>query len=393
MGRCVKKVFVLILIIGVIALISSGCALLGNDGDSDDDGGGSGGGSDFTKITGSGTITLRILGADSVHPDENLMYGASGIEFGQFERVGGGTTVTSNVMNLVLQADYGSGDEDFIFTGGRTIDGVGCIIDLNANYLADDGDWYALQESITVSGNETVTFTYPDDFAQISGSGTITIEVNYANTAHNTKTLMYGASGITFGQFERVGGDTTVSSEAMSLTLQYESGSGYSGDFIFTGGDPVGAVGCIIDVDNDWVADDGDWYAKEENVTISGNETVTFNYPDDFAQISGSGTVTLNINGVNSAHPGEDLAYGASGIVFGGFERTGNVITIDSDDMNIPIPEDGGGPDFLFTGGDTIGFVGCIIDLNGDSVANDGDYFAGRTNLPINGDQTLTFEY
>jgi len=378
-----KTLVYLMIIIGAIGLVLSGCSLFGMNGDDDDDDGG-GESSDFRKISGSGTITIHVTDANTDHGGEVLMYGASGISFGQYERVGSDSTVSSDDFSLTIHQD-GSGD--FIFTGGQTVGVVAGIIDVNGDYQINDGDYYAFEENVTVNGDETITFDYPADFSLISNSGTITIEINGANTAHNGHGLMYGASGIPFGQYERVGGEIFVDSDAMSLTLQN------GGDFEFTGGTTVGFVGCIIDNNGSNSIDDGDWYAIEKDITISGDETVTFNYPTDFNQISGTGTVTLQILNANDSHSGEDLMYGASGIIFGEAERTGDSATISSDDFSLTIPQEHTVDDFQFIGGDTVGFVGCIIDANADGLANDDDYIASRSNVLVNGDRTITFEY
>ncbi len=353
-------------------------------------GGGGGGGtsptSDFTQISGSGTITLRIQGASSDHSGADLMYGASGIFFGQDERLGDGTTITSNDMSLTIP-DPTSGY--FMFTGGDTVGFVGCIIDLDGSGTANDGDYYAGQSDVTVNGNRTIEFTYPGDFTQITGSGTITIEVNGADTGgHGDDTLMYGASGIPFGMYERTGGDTTISSDAMSLIIPDPG----SGDFVFAGGETIENVGCVIDVDGDGIADDGDYYAMEHDVVMTGAHTITFTYPGDFTQITESGTVTIQVEGANADHNGASLMYGAAGIPFGQFERSGNDTVISSDTVAVTIPHPVSG-DFVFTGGDTIAGMGAIIDVNANDRADDGDLYAKRLNLSISGDRTVTFEY
>jgi len=46
---------------------------------------GGSGGSDFTLVTGSGSITVRLLGAYDEYPNASFMFGASGIKMGQYE--------------------------------------------------------------------------------------------------------------------------------------------------------------------------------------------------------------------------------------------------------------------------------------------------------------------
>lgn len=397
------------LILGLLALAVCGCNLIGDDpagggttGGGGDDGGGTG--SDFAAISGSGTITINVSGAETAgYLDAAVFYGAGGIAFGDTERTGGSDTVSGDAMSVTLQDDGGS---DFVFTGGQPVN-VGFIIDVDGSDSADDGDLVAMRNGVVVNGNTTVSFTVPDDFTTVSGSGTLTIEVNGAYAAHADKKLFYGASGIPTNQHERVGGEATVSANPVSILIPEPAAmepiesiammmAAAPSGYVFTGGFEVGGVGAIIDADNSGVIDDGDWVAFEENVLIDaveGSQTVSFTYPTDFEQISGSGVVSINVLGANTAHSGKDLMYGASGITFGQSDRTGDFTTIASDDILVTVPDYEHSGDMLFAGGMHVAFIGCVIDVDGDERAGDGDYLAKRTNLTVNGDTVVTFTY
>lgn len=268
MRQVTHKTLKVVFVAAVAAALVIACDIGGGSG-----GGGGGGGptSDFTQIAGSGTITLRILGASSAHNGEVLLYGASGAYFGQVERPGDVTTVTSDDMSLTIP-DPTSGD--FVFTGGDAVGFVGCTIDVDASYTPSDGDYFAGLSDVTINGDQTIELTYPGDFTQVSGSGTITIQVEGANADHNGASLMYGAAGIPFGQYERSGNNAVISSDPVVVTIPHP----VSGDFVFTGGDTIAGVGAIIDVNANDRADDGDWYANRLNLTVSGDRTVIFEY-------------------------------------------------------------------------------------------------------------------
>jgi hypothetical protein len=373
----------------VVALFVAGCPTAGTGGGGGNGGSGSSGVNTFSEISGSGTITVEVNGALDAHGNRTLMYGAAGIVFGPVERLGSDVTIDSNDMSLTIPAE--GGETDFVFAGADPVSFVGCVIDVDGDGRADDGDWYAKEVNVTVNGDTTVSFEYPDDFTQITGSGTVTLQIEGANDEHAGTTLSYGAAGIPFGQFERAGDTLPIDGDPFTVSIpQPESETGTA--FVFTGGDTIRGVGCIIDVNENERADDGDWYAKRLDLTVNGDQTITFTYPDDFVQITGSGTITLEIRDAGS-HAGEPLMYGASGVFFGGNERVGNDVTVSAGTMSLTIPEPEGGGDFVFTGGDTVGFVGCIIDVNANELADDGDWYSKAQGVAISGDQTVVFQY
>ena len=215
---------------------------------------------DFTNISGSGYITVEVTGA-AAHEGKMAWCGGTGIEFGQNERgdfdgpIGsGGTSISA-----IFQGDAGN----LLFQGGSTVGLVGCTIDGNNNTKMDDGDLYAVQRNITINGNRTETFDI-GSFRTISGSGNITIEITGAED-HNGKMFMCGASGIDFGKDERGGDNSTITNGVGILRFP-----------TVMGGTTLDTVGCLIDVNDDDIINDGDLYAVQRNVTVNGDMTITF---------------------------------------------------------------------------------------------------------------------
>ena len=219
-------------------------------------------GGDFEEISGSGSVTVRILGADA---------GGYGGDTFYYGTVSAGSPMGGE---LVIGDDDESGaiESGLLFTGGLELE-VGGFIDVNGNgatsYMADDGDFIA-GKTITVSGNETVTLTYPTDFSQVSGSGSVTVRILGADSAgHGGKTFYFG----TVSTGSPMGGELVIGDDD-------ESGAIESG-VIFTGGLEL-VVGGFIDTngngDTSHMADDGDWYAYQENVLVDGDTVVTFTF-------------------------------------------------------------------------------------------------------------------
>lgn len=77
-------------------------------------------------------------------------------DVGDFREISGSGTISSDSVSRTVPHPEGG---DFLFTGGDTISYVGAVIDVNANDIADDGDWCATAEDIVINGNQTVTFT------------------------------------------------------------------------------------------------------------------------------------------------------------------------------------------------------------------------------------------
>jgi len=187
------------------------------------------------------------------------------------------------------------------------------------------------------------------------------------------------------GQYERAGSDMTIGSDDVSGTI----GDGET-DLLFAGGQTLGGVGGIIDVNDNGIIDNGDYIAMVEDYTVNGNSTVTFNYPGDFNLITSSGFITVRLVGA-SDHNGTRFMFGSSGIPMGQYERVGSDVTITGDTMSRVIQNEG--VDFLFAGGQTLGVVGGIIDVNGNGIIDNGDYLASVENYTVNGDATVTFTY
>lgn len=125
---------------------------------------------------------------------------------------------------------------------------------------------------------------------------------------------------------------------------------------------------------------------------IDGDETIVLDYQHHFSRIEGSGKITINAMNAYGTHCGRNMFYGASGIDFGMYERTGDLVAIDSDDIVLKIPEESGN-DLLFAGESTVGLVGCIIDVNENGHQDDGDWYACQKYLVVGDDQTINFDY
>jgi hypothetical protein len=343
-------------------------------------GGGSaaaGGPVQFTKVSGSGLLTVRLLNA----PGKSFMYGASGIQWGQYERLGTNVpTVASGDETYTIRTATGA---PFQFAGGQVIGGIGGVIDENANGVVDNGDRIAMAPAYTVAGAGTVTFTYPTSFTVVSGSGKLTIRLLNAGG----KSFMYGASGIKWGQYERLGGSDTSKSSDDSFIIKDPADA----DYLFAGGQVLGGIGGVIDEDTDGVLDDGDRIALLPNYTVNGDATITLNYPASFTTVSGSGYITVNVLNANTAQPGKNLMCGANAIQWGQYERMGSATTITSDSMAVRVKNST--TDYLFGGGQIIGAVGAIIDVNGDGFANDGDYVAITQGYVVGSGASVSFTY
>jgi hypothetical protein len=141
----------MLVVVGTLVAVLVCCASPGGD----DSGGG--GEKSFTQVSGSGYITVRLMNANGAHSGDDFLYGASGIPWGQYERVGSGPeTINSNDMSFVIKES----GTDFLFAGGQVLGNVGGIIDVNGNGILDDGDYFAGVEDYTVNGNDTVTLSF-----------------------------------------------------------------------------------------------------------------------------------------------------------------------------------------------------------------------------------------
>ncbi|MBI9108700.1 MAG: hypothetical protein JEZ04_18285 [Spirochaetales bacterium] len=84
------------------------------------------------------------------------MYGASGIQSGQYERIGDGNTINSSTMTMIMSNE----GTNFKFTGATTIARMGCVIDANDNDLADDGDYVGGVYNYLMAGSTVLTLNY-----------------------------------------------------------------------------------------------------------------------------------------------------------------------------------------------------------------------------------------
>ena len=329
----------------------------------------------FTLVSGSGTVSVNLAGAEEDYVERTFYYGTASTG----TPIGGEESILSNDMLMTIN----NGVDDIVFTGGSVLE-VGGFIDANGNgatsfYMADDNDWLA-SKPVTVSGNETVVLNYPGDFTLVTGSGTVSVNLADAGSFAG-KTFYCG----TISTGSPIGSSTLIDGDDVVTLKEGET------DIVFTGG-LVMEVGGFIDVNDNgtdsYMADDGDWLASKP-VTVSGNETVVLNYPGDFTLVTGSGTVSVNLQDAFSSHAGKSFYYGtrSTGTPLGGQE------TIDSNGMLLAIADDG--PAIEFTGGSEL-TVGGFIDVNGNGdlfqMADDGDYQASRT-VTVAGDTVVTLTY
>ena len=375
-----RSLLILFVMIGIMFL--SSCDELGSDDDGEDNTVG------FSVIENSVYISLSITGL--VNGDEDMtgrliFYGSNGIQYGTLERFGHSMTIDSDEGQMVL-SDAG---EEYLFTGGSSIRSIGCIIDANGDSRLSDGDYYTIDEiDYVVTGEDTVDYVFPDDFRQISGSGTM--EMNITGLTSGTedlsgKNVIFGTSGLIFKGTERIIGSGTITGDTFSENLN-NGGS----DYTFIGTDVIKGVGCIIDMDGNGEAGDGDYFAGASNITITSGVSVDFTFPEDFTEISGSGHITMNISGL-SGFSGHDIYYRACKLPFGSHERVGGSETINSDTISVRLVHDGS--DVLFPGGSVIPHLQCFIDINDNGTADDGDYRAEVSNVIVNGNMVYEFEY
>jgi hypothetical protein len=228
---------------------------------------------DFTLIANSGTLTVRITGGGSAPwAAPNTIY------LGCLKYDAGAQIVLADADESVTLQEDGV---DYIFAGGLTID-VGGFLDMNSNEAMNDLEYMA-GDSATISGDTVYTFDI-SDFTQLNNCGELTLQVTNANTAHGGRTF-YGGSI----QFD-AGGAVDITSDDVSVTLQ-SGGVNYS----YYGGANID-LGGFIDVNSNGILDNGDYMAGD-NITVNGNETITFDYPADFTQTTACGTITFIITG------------------------------------------------------------------------------------------------
>lgn len=252
-GGKTESLFLALLIVALAVLLTT-CA--GGTGDE---------AGTFTLVTGSGTVTVNLLNA-SDYVEQTFYFGTASAGYPI-----GGSAMIDLSDNMLLTID--NGDDDIIFTGGLELE-VGGFIDVNESgadfYMADDGDWLA-SKTVTVSGNETVVLTYPGDFTEVTGSGTVTVNLQNAYSSHAGKSFLYG----TTSTGTPLGGQETIDSNGMLMTIA-EGGV----DVEFTGGSEL-AIGGFIDINGNGgdfnMPDDGDYMASS-TVTVAGDTVATLTY-------------------------------------------------------------------------------------------------------------------
>src|SRR4030042_2620378 len=157
-----------------------------------------------------------------------------------------------------------SAPNGYIFAGGTEVDTFG-FIDLNENGILDDGDPVANLNFITIDGNQTSIFTFPDDFEipiTPPNSGSINIELSGAD-AYNGNTfylasLAFEAYPPTINSAEINAGSTPL------LPLQLDGITQ-----IFYGGADV-PICAFIDINDNEILDNLDLFFSID-VSINGN--------------------------------------------------------------------------------------------------------------------------
>jgi hypothetical protein len=331
---------------------------------------------DFIRISGSGYITLNIIGGVSGLPAGDLIITASGITFGQVERVVtviNSADITSDDISIVLN----DGSEPFLFTGGDIIPYITILIEVGGTYgWPDSGDYMVELENIHIDGDVVIPIC-PGDFNIITGSNLIFIDKNgisgYQYICTTTGLLYYNDERYKYDALDDI---------RLPLTI---GGSFFCDNFKFPN------INFVIDQNNNSIFDEFDYYAYIEDYTYSLPGNVDFIYPEDFTQITGFSTITINLKGAYEEHAGEMVLYGCSGIPYGDAERMGGITYIDSNDMILTIQDMG--EHFMFADGIEIGGVGLVINTNGNNWTDNGDWIAMEKNVTINGDTVIEFNY
>jgi hypothetical protein len=345
---------------------------------------GGGGSTTLSLISGSGTITVNLTGA-AAQNGKTFYWGASGIKWGQWERTGGSAAISGGTAGGTIQKPTSG---NYTFAGGQALGVVGGFIDVNGNQVPDDGDYIVVQDNYVVSGNATVSLSYPGSFTLISNSGTIAVNLAGA-AAQNGKTFYWGASGIKLGQWERVGGSAAISGGTAGGIIQNPT---LGGNYTFAGGQTLGGVGGFIDVNGNQVPDDGDYIVVQNNYVVSGNATISLSYPGSFALISNSGTITVNLAGA-AVQNGNTFYWGACGIKMGQWERAGDYAAISGGVAGGAIPNPTLPGNYTFAGGQTLGGVGGFIDVNANQLPDDGDYIAVPSGFTVSGNTSVVLTY
>lgn len=345
------------------------------------DDGGVAGLSDFSLVSGSGTVTVNVLNASTGgYTDDIFMWGTA--SNGVF--AGNDVEISSDDFSDTL--NWGGGGSDIVFIGGQNYE-FGGFIDVNGNggstHMPDDNDLTFVPAPVLISGNEQIVLTYPTNFYEVTGSGTIT--VNLLNASGLVDEEFHFGTASTGAPW---GGSLTIADDDDSGTILDDAG----GVLEFTGGAEL-IVGGFIDMngnsDSTHMADDGDWLAYQ-TITVSGDETLTFDFNTDFTAVTGSGTVSVILENV-SDFIGKTFYWGtvtAGSAIGEDLPITGDVVTATLQSEGV---------DVIFTGGSILdlgGFIDASAPYATDThMADDGDYLADVTQITINGDMTFLLKY
>ena len=108
---------------------------------------------DFTEITNSGNITVRLLNANTDH--NGVKFGAcTETPYTSSSRAFKADTIISDNMSIILE----DANNDIMRFHGGTVLEICCLIDVYDS-LVDDGDYIAFK-TITINNNTTVDFNY-----------------------------------------------------------------------------------------------------------------------------------------------------------------------------------------------------------------------------------------
>jgi hypothetical protein len=308
----------------------------------------------------------------------------SGLTLGYDERVVmtiNSGYITSSDMSVAIEK-RGS---PFLFMGSDTEYYIGLWIDSINNGYAEYTEFKAEIMSFTLNGDKIIPVTYPGDFTQINND-LLTFDIvlngvlpDFSGTSSFIEAygVALGSYGIHFNTLGTIGADPYTHS---ILGFPFIAGSDIKSIII-----SIDSVPFISEIN------DGDFITVLRDYKVNTNNTISVDYPSDFTQVTGSGYAAINLKNAYDEYAGKTVIYGCSGIPYNNVERIWESTIIDSNNMMLPVKRSG--MDFLFAGGIEIGEFGVFIDLNDDSIPDNGDWYASEENVTINGDTVITFSY
>ncbi len=141
-----------------------------------------------------------------------------------------------------------------------------------------------------------------------------------------------------------------------------------------------------IDEDGDQMPDNGEWgFFLTPNLSMAGDAVVDFNFPADFFQYTNCGVVEISLSGAG-AQAGKTVycdAAGSNSVASAG--RGSGVISAGG---NALVMLQNMGVDWQYNGGRQMP-ISIYIDVNGNAVCDDGDYFYDAGNITVNGNMTV----